>query len=779
MSDERAFDDTLTTHQDAAVAEDPSGAYAVGEVLAGRYEVLACLGAGAMGEVYKVRDRQLDEVVALKRLTLTRSGEAAERFLREVKLGRRVTHRNVARTHDVGDHDGALFLTMELVEGQTLEDLVEARGGKLTIEEATPIVRQVLEGLAAAHDAGIVHRDLKPANVLVGADGRVALTDFGIARAAAEPGLTRAQQLLGTPIYMAPEQVLGRAVDHRADLYAFGVMLFELCTGRWPFTGETAIELALARCSRDPEDPRAAGIPDPMAEVVTRCLAREPSGRPSSARRVLELLDGGADERKHTTGTRHLAAPLADQLESLAVLPFAYRGPADDDYLGTGLAEELVDVLGRIRGLRVLAFSATSALGAQADPTELAPRLGVAHVVSGTVQLRGRDLRITARLVDADGTQRWSDRFSGVVEDLFELQESMSRRIAEALRLELGTHSHGQRLPQEAVERYFRARRRILRDGYAEVDGPLDDLERCIELAPSFGPAYALHAAASARSWFTSTLLRSSTEAGAKAKASVERALEAAPDHPDTYLAQGILALQELEHGRAAASFVRALELAPTLALAQAYLGAVQMEIGHTNEAIRRLTVAADLDPVLIPFAHVLLARIAFFEKDWLGYERHLERCGSFDDGGPRYFVEVRVALWRNDLEALGRLVDAPDLRRSHLQILIDHALGRVSTEDSEQRLKRFLATIDNPRLRQLVRQLTVESFGAMGQVASAERYLEALMSEPFVDIAWLDHCPALACLRERPSFRQAREKIAARAREVLSRDLAATRTWS
>lgn len=772
MSDDRALDET--TLSDAPGGDEVRGAYAAGDVLAGRYEVLACLGAGAMGEVYRVRDRQLDEVVALKRLTLPRGGDAADRFLREVKLGRRVTHRNVARTHDVGDHEGNLFLTMELVEGPTLEDVLEQRGGKLGVDEASALCRQVLEGLAAAHDAGIVHRDLKPANVLVEGE-RAVLTDFGIARAAAEPALTRGQQLVGTPIYMAPEQVTGRPVDHRADLYAFGVMLFELLTGQWPFRGETAVELALARVTQEPVDPRTCGIPELLADVILRCLEREPANRPADARAVLALLEGRA-----TPGPHRPAAPLADSVvaESLAVLPFVYQGPSDEDYLGTGIAEELVDVLGRLRGIRVLSFSATHRLGPRADPIEVARNLAVQHVVVGNVQLRGRDVRITARLVEADGSQHWSERFAGVVDDLFELQESMSRRIAEALRLELSAHSHG-KIPAEAVELYFRARRNILLEGYSDVRGPLEDLERCIALAPGFSPAYGLHAAAAARSWFTANVLAASPEAAQRAERSVARALVAAPDHPDTHLAHGILALQHLDAATAARSFVRALEIAPTLALAQVYLAGIQLELGRTDEGARRYRLAADLDPSLGALAHVALARVAFFAGDWLAYQRHLEACRCCGDDALARFAEVRAALWSRDpavIEA-ARASDGADRTRRHFDLLLAIAARSASVERDEAAMEAFVAGLDNPRFQQLVRQLTVEAFGAAGDVARGTRWLDVLVAHPFVDRDWIERCPALVPLHGTESYRQARETVRETARAILRSNLSATRT--
>ena len=263
------------------------GPLEAGERFANRYVVLRMLGVGGMGAVYAVRDDAVGETVALKILTLDvggRSTEVLERFRREVRVARRVTHRNVARTFDLGEHGGIHFLTMELVEGESLDARL-ARQGRLPIAVGAEIAIQICEGLAAAHAAGVVHRDLKPANVLCARSGRVVLTDFGIARALADDGASakvKTAGIVGTPAYMAPEQVSGGVADARADLYALGVVLYELVTGELPFDGDSPMAAAVARLLRDPEDPRThmPDLPAELAALVLRCLAREPAGRP-------------------------------------------------------------------------------------------------------------------------------------------------------------------------------------------------------------------------------------------------------------------------------------------------------------------------------------------------------------------------------------------------------------------------------------------------------------------------------------------------------------------
>ncbi|QDF06641.1 serine/threonine-protein kinase [Myxococcus xanthus] len=281
-----------------------------GALFAGRYVLEELAGRGGMGAVYRARDTLVGDVVALKLLELGASPapEWLERFRREVRLARRITHRHVARTFDLGEHSGRLYLTMEYVEGESLQALME-REHTVPPARAARLVLALCEGLAAAHAAGVVHRDLKPANVLVDVRGRVVLTDFGIARALAGEGASRTQGLVGTPMYMAPEQLESGEVDARADLYATGLVLYQLLTGAPPFAGDSPMAVAVARLRQPPPDPRLlAAVPDALAELVLACLSREPSGRPQDAACVADALSqwlgsvGESIEPEHAHG---------------------------------------------------------------------------------------------------------------------------------------------------------------------------------------------------------------------------------------------------------------------------------------------------------------------------------------------------------------------------------------------------------------------------------------------------------------------------------------------
>jgi eukaryotic-like serine/threonine-protein kinase len=277
-----------------------AGEFGVGRVVAGRYEVRQQLGQGGMGVVYRAYDRELQEAVAIKTLRPELVGDAAllERFKQEIRLARRISHPNVVRTHDLGESGGVYYITMEFVEGTALDEVLRRRGA-LPVPVILSIGRQLCRALEVAHAQGIVHRDIKPPNLVVDAQGFLKVMDFGIARliegrqAPAGPGLTAAGSVIGTPEYMAPEQLLGQAVDGRADVYASGVVLYECATGRRLFEGDSFASVLVKQVQEAPPDPRSItpGLPEALAAVLLKALAKDPSQRWESATALLHALE--------------------------------------------------------------------------------------------------------------------------------------------------------------------------------------------------------------------------------------------------------------------------------------------------------------------------------------------------------------------------------------------------------------------------------------------------------------------------------------------------------
>ncbi len=397
------------------------------------YKILEKLGEGGMGAVYLAEDVNLDRKVALKVLPADVSDDPdrLERFEREAKAIAALNHPNIVTIYSVEQEGDVRFLTMERVEGVPLDDKI-VRGG-MTLDAFLAIGRPLVEALGAAHDKGITHRDLKPANIMVTDDGRVKVLDFGLAKLQEEPGgsestelptqaLTQEGMVLGTVPYMSPEQVQGRPADGRSDLFSLGIIFYQLLTGHRPFRGETSADVISSILRDVPKSVTSINVqlPNHMSRIVRRCLEKNPNDRYQTARDLLyELKDLNREAR----------AAEEQSGNSIAVLPFADMSPEkDQDYFCEGIAEELINGLGRITSLHVASRSAAFQYkGSAVDIQKVGETLNVNTVLEGSVRKAGNQLRITAQLVNvADGYRLWSDRFDRSMEDIFAIQDELA-----------------------------------------------------------------------------------------------------------------------------------------------------------------------------------------------------------------------------------------------------------------------------------------------------------------------------------------------------------------
>lgn len=368
----------------------------------GPYELIAKIGAGGMGEVWKARDTRLDRIVAIKRL----KGEHNARFEQEARAIAALNHPHICQIFDVGPD----YLVLEYVEGAPLK-------GPLPAEAAARLALQIVSAIEAAHKTGILHRDLKPANILVNESG-AKLLDFGLAKLFGDEDATQTMGVSGTPLYMSPEQAEGKALDARSDIFSFGSVLYELLAGARAFD-------RLAGVLRD--EPRALATASNLQEVVTRCLKKSPADRFASATEVRLAIE--------KAGTK-----TTEQKASIAVLPFAnMSGDKEQEYFSDGLAEEIINELVKIPGLKVIARTSAFAFkGQNTDIRKIAETLGVAHILEGSVRRSGNRIRVTGQLITAaDGSHLWSERYDRELADVFAVQDEISAAIAAALRLKL------------------------------------------------------------------------------------------------------------------------------------------------------------------------------------------------------------------------------------------------------------------------------------------------------------------------------------------------------
>ena len=754
---------------------------ASGDRFANRYDVEALVGRGGMGTVWRVRDSLLGgELVALKVLDHT-SEATIERFRREVLLARRITSPHVARTFDVGEHEGRHYLTMEYVAGASLGQLLVDHG-PLGPRRAAELAASIARGLAAAHDAGVVHRDLKPDNVLVTDAGRVVVTDFGIARALHGPEAARMTGgVTGTPLYMAPEQLGGAEVDPRADLYALGVVLFEVLTGEWPFRGDSPIALAVARLREPPRDITAVRpVPATLAELVMRLLARERDLRPASAAEVAVRLDAIAaalstDTRSAPPFASAAAAgvtpatisPRSLRLEvPIVVLPFEHRGAELDAATTREVSDELIDVLSRTRGLRVLGRGAVDRRG---DPRVIGGALGARFVIDASVQIGSGRLRASVRMTDAtSGVQVWSERVEADVADPFEGPGRAALRIAETLRLALEAHSGAERVPHDALDRVVQAQRRLRGAPVRDPDAALSLLDEALELAPTFAPALALHALAAVRVWFAARPGQP-RDLRALVKRSTERALDQAGHLAESHHAAAVVAWHEGRFRDAALQARTALSIAPSYPDAIAFMGQMELEAGRSETGLPRLALALALEPGL---------RIALLEPArWHGLYGDLaefRRLVSYIEKELREDVIlgqllVRVGAWRDDAamvrDGLRYLDRSPNAIAAPLARYGRLMLGEGDPDELGDLPDWVLSA--SPRLASVALQLAAEVHGKRGNPEVAVAAITRAAGSVLIDIAWLDGCPMLASIRDRKEIVDARRLVIARCEEI------------
>ena len=472
----------------------------------GPYEIVARLGAGGMGEVYRARDPRLGRDVAIKALPaeFAQDPERLGRFEREAQTLASLSHPNIATIHGLEERDGVPHLVLELVEGETLA--ARLARGPLAAREALAIGVQIASAIEAAHERGVIHRDLKPGNVMITLAGVAKVLDFGLAKtdtvAASGPdlsqsptvavhaGATVAGTILGTAAYMSPEQARGRSVDRRSDVWSFGCVLFECFTGRAPFEGATVTDLLAKILEREPDWALLpAGTPPRAREILRRCLRKEADERPRDIRDVrLELADLASGATKGETARE----------KSVAVLPFENLSGPDDEYFADGITDEILNALSHVDGLRVAARTSCFAFkGRREDLRAIGEKLDVATVLEGSVRRAGARLRITVQLVNAaDGYQLWSERYDREMTDVFELQDEMANAIATRLRVSLHGDAERSRGRQgtrnlEAYELLLRGRALHAKRGRF-LRLAIESIEKAVALDPQYAEALGL-----------------------------------------------------------------------------------------------------------------------------------------------------------------------------------------------------------------------------------------------------------------------------------------------
>lgn len=689
----------------------------------GHYVIESKLGAGGMGVVYRAFDTRLQRPVAIKVIADVSDPTAHRRLLHEARSASALNHPHVCTVYEVEESGDSLYLVMEFVEGQPLNRVIPPGG--LSVDSVALYGAQIASALAHAHSRGVIHRDLKSLNVIVTPEHQTKVLDFGLARR--EPQATPESEtrflsldsehmpgrVSGTLLYMAPEALLGHQIDRRVDIWALGVVLYEMASGRLPFHGQTEFEIS-GRILHERPDPLPARVPAALAAVIEQCLAKEPGRRFQEASEVRAALD----TLRQAASSASLLAPPSSASRAvglqgagagrrgLLVLPFTnVAKDPDTDYFADGLSEEIITDLSNVHGLRVI--SSTTSMRLKGDPrsvAEIARQMNVDYVLEGRVRRSGPAVRVTAKLIEvATDSSVWGDKYSGTLEDVFAIQENLSRSIVQALRVAL-TPDESARLRERpiadvrAYEWYLRARQELLKFTRDGLDRAIECLEKATEIA---GENVLLLAAKGEAHWqYVNAGLSGDPAHLDMAEACARRVIELDPASPHGHRIAGLVRVHRGDLPSAFRQLRQALEREPNDPDSLLWGCIVAAASGQLSLARAWASRLVEVDPVT-PFYQLMPASVDWFSGDYeTAAAGYAERYTAVVETPLMRFVygQTLVAAGRRD-DGLRELADLartmPDNPFGQLAAAFSHALAGERNEVAARLTPALVAALE------------------------------------------------------------------------------------
>ena len=721
--------------------EAPKEELTTGATFAGRYQIIEELGKGGMGKVYKVHDTKIKEKIALKLIKpeIAKDKKTIERFSNELRLTRKIRHKNVCQMFDLGEDQGTQFITMEYVPGEDLRSSIR-RFGQLPIGKSISIAKQICEGLAEAHRLGVVHRDLKSNNIMIDKEGNVRIMDFGIARSLEAKGITGAGVMIGTPEYMSPEQIEGKEVDQRSDIYSLGVILYEMVTGRVPFEGDAPFTIGMKHKGEMPQNPKEFNtqIPDDLIPVILKCLEKEKEKRYQSGGEVhseLTRIEKGipttervAPERKPITSkeitvkftlkkifvpalvviafviaaviiwspwSQKESAPITVDNPSIAVLPFEDMSPQkDQEHLCDGFADELISRLTKIERLKVPArTSAFSFKGKGLSIQEIGEILKVENILEGSIRKAENKLRITVQLVKiVDGYPIWSEKYERDDTDIFTLQDEISLEIVDKLKLKLLKEEsenivkrHTENL--EAYNLYLQGIYFWNKRTEEYVKKAIDYFEKATEADSNYALAYARLSDSYGLLPFYTPLMPK--EAFSKAKVAAVKALDIDGTLPEAHSALGFIRMwYDWDWEAAESELKRAVQSKPSYVTAHHWYAEFLSAMGRHVEAIAEIERALEIDPLSL-IINTIKAYTFYFARQ---YDRAIEQSQETLELDPNFALAHNIlgsSYLQKEMyeEAIAEYKKVMGFRGGELRARLGHAYALAGKRDESLRI--------------------------------------------------------------------------------------------